>query len=88
MSSIYRFLVSFVSCTMEIQTCRKNDYFHLGYVNPVVVNSVTLKDNPQETFHNLYKLLSIQHYKQNIVFSLQLSVSVFCRVTLLLFTFV
>jgi hypothetical protein len=38
--SIYRFLVSFVSCRMEIQTCRKNDYFHLGFVNPVVVNFV------------------------------------------------
>jgi hypothetical protein len=68
MPSIYRFLVSFVSCRMEIQTCRKNDYFQLGFVDPVVVNCVTLKDNPQETFHNLYKFLSIQHYKQNIVF--------------------
>jgi hypothetical protein len=68
MPSIYRFLVSFVSHRMEIQTRRKNDYFHLGFVNPVVVNCITLKDDPQEIFYNLYKFLSIQHYKKNIVF--------------------
>jgi hypothetical protein len=43
-------------------------YFHLGFINPVFVNCVTLKDKPQETFNNLYKFLSIQHYKQNILF--------------------
>jgi hypothetical protein len=59
MLSIYRFLVSFVSCRMEIQTCRKNDYFHLGFVDLVVVNCITLKDNPQQILHNLYKFLSI-----------------------------
>jgi hypothetical protein len=69
MPSIYRFLISFVSCRMEIQTWRKNDYFHVGFIDPVVVNCKTLKDNPQETFDNLCKFLSMQHYKQNTVFS-------------------
>jgi hypothetical protein len=54
---------------MEIQTCRKNDYFHLGFVDLVVANCVTLKNNPQETFDKLYKFLAIQHYKHNIVFA-------------------
>jgi hypothetical protein len=66
MPSIDRFLVSFVQCRMEIQTCRKNEYFHLGFIDQVVVNCVTLKDNPQEIFHN--KFSSIQHCKQNTVF--------------------
>jgi hypothetical protein len=42
----------------------------------VVVNCVTLKDNPQETFDNLYKFLYIQHYKENILFPYNFSVSV------------
>jgi hypothetical protein len=65
---------------MEIQSCRKNDYFHLGFVDLVVVNCVTLKDNPQETFDIfIHSALQAEH----IVF-LQLSVGVFCRGTLLL----
>jgi hypothetical protein len=62
---------------MEIQTCRKNNYFHLGFIDPVVVNCVTLKDNPQETFDNLQVLIHLALQAEYIV-SLQLSVSVFC----------
>jgi hypothetical protein len=68
MPSIHIFPFSFVLCRMEIQTCRKNDYFHFGFIDPVVVNCVILNENPQEIFDNLYKFLSIQHYKQNKVF--------------------
>ena len=53
---------------MEIQTCRKNGYFHIGFIDPSVVNCKNLKGKPAETFNNAYKYLSVQHYKAYILF--------------------
>jgi hypothetical protein len=62
----------------------KNDYFHLGFVDPVVVNCVTLKDKPQRNTSQLIQVLIHSALQVEYTISLQLSVSVFCRVTLLL----
>ena len=43
-------------------------YYHIGFVDPTVVNYKTLQSNSIETFKNLYKYLSIQHYKGLILF--------------------
>ena len=43
-------------------------YYHIGFVDPTVVNCKTLQSNPAETFKNLYKYLSVQHYKATIAF--------------------
>jgi len=61
-------LLHFVSRRMEIQTCRKKGYYHIGFVDPQVVNCKNLQSNPVETFKNLYKYLTIQHYKSLILF--------------------
>jgi len=53
---------------MEIQTCRKKGYFHIGFIDPSVVNCENLHDKPAETFKNVYKYLSVQHYKTYILF--------------------
>jgi len=53
---------------MEIQTCRKKGYYQIGFINPTVVNCKNLQSNPAETFKNLYKYLSVQHYKSTIAF--------------------
>jgi len=38
---------------MEIQTCRKKGYYHIGFVDPQVVNCKNLLSNHAETFKNL-----------------------------------
>jgi len=43
-------------------------YYHIGFVDPQVVNCKNLQSNPAETFKNLYKYLTIQHYKSLILF--------------------
>jgi len=62
------FLLHFVSRRMEIQTCRKKGYYHIGFVDPSVMDCKNLQSNPAETFKNLYKYLCIQHYKGLILF--------------------
>ena len=39
-----------------------------AFVDPQVVNCKNLLSNPAETFKNLYKYLTIQHYKSLILF--------------------
>jgi len=53
---------------MEIQTCRKKGYYHIGFIEPPVVNCKNLLSKHQETYKNVYKYLSIQHYKAHILF--------------------
>ena len=54
---------------MEIQTCRKQGYYHIGFLDPIVVNCKNPQDMPGETFKNVYKkYLSVQHYKGYIIF--------------------
>ena len=58
-------------------------YYHIGFIDPKVVNCTNIHDKPAEIFKNLYKYLSVQHYKAYILFSYNF-VSVLCRVTLLI----
>ena len=53
---------------MEIQTWRRKGYSHIGFIDPSVVNCKTLRDNPEETFANLYKFITVQQKKTNILF--------------------
>jgi len=46
----------------------KKGYFHIGFVDPSIVNCKNLKSNPTEIFKNMYKYLSVQHYKSYILF--------------------
>jgi hypothetical protein len=52
---------------MEIQTYRKQGYYHIGFVDPTIVNFKNLQDKPGETFKN-DKYFSVQHYKGYILF--------------------
>ena len=48
---------------------QKNGYFLLGFnEDPVVVNCNNLNDKCQDTFNNLYKFLTVQHYKHMVLF--------------------
>ena len=53
---------------MEIQTFRNKGYDHLGFIDPVVVNCINLFEKPKDTINNLYKFLTIQRNKLNILF--------------------
>ena len=59
---------------------QKNGYFHLGFnEDPVVVNCNNLNDKCQDTFNNLYKFLTIQHYKHMVLFPYEIK-CVLCAV--------
>ena len=62
-------LIYSVSCRMEIQTCRRKRYSHLGFIDPITCNWRLLRDNPNKIFQNLYKYLAVQHDKYKILFS-------------------
>src|SRR6185312_13778733 len=57
-------LIYLVSRRMEIQTCRRKGYSHLGFIDPITFNWRLLRDNSDEIFQNLFKYLSVHHNKQ------------------------
>nr|TKW03580.1 hypothetical protein SEVIR_7G050700v2 [Setaria viridis] len=60
---------SLISCwvLMEIQTCRRKAYYHVGFMDPDVVNESTLRDKPNRILKNIYKFLDNQHYHKYII---------------------
>jgi hypothetical protein len=53
---------------MEIQTYKKKRYYHIGFIDPMVVNSTNLRSKPTETFKNIYKYLFVERHKAYILF--------------------
>ena len=53
---------------MEIQTCRRKGYSHLGFIDPITCNWRILRDTSDELFQNLFKYISVHHNKQMILF--------------------
>ena len=61
-------LIYLVSRRMEIQTCRRKGYSHLGFIDPITCNWRNIRDKSDEIFQNLYKYLSVHHNKHMILF--------------------
>jgi len=53
---------------MEIHTCRRKGYSHLGFIDPITCNWRLLRDNTDEIFQMLFKYISVYHNKQMILF--------------------
>nr|TKV99772.1 hypothetical protein SEVIR_8G065900v2 [Setaria viridis] len=54
---------------MEIQTCWRNRYYDIGFMDPQVIHEANLRDKPNRTLKNIYKFLDKQHYKKFILLS-------------------
>lgn len=52
---------------MEIQRCRKESIFHIGFIDPYVVNDKTVREYGKETENNIFNALMGQHYKTYIL---------------------
>ena len=57
----------------RFKLARKKGYYHIVFIDQKVVNCTNLCDKPAEIFKNLYKYLSVQHYKAYILFSYNFS---------------
>lgn len=54
-------------CRLQIQRCRRENIFDMGFMDPTIINEKLLRDSPKETLDNIYALLDKQHYKNFIL---------------------
>ena len=52
---------------MEIQACRKESDFRVGFMDPMIINERTVQDYPKDIEDNIYKFLVQQHFKHYIL---------------------
>ena len=76
-------LLLFVTRRMEIQTCRKKGYYHIGFCRPT---GCELQESPEQSCRNIQKLVQVPNHstlQESHSISVQLCVSLFCHVTIL-----
>ena len=52
---------------MEMQRARRNGIMDVGFMDPLVINEVTVRNKPDETVENIFLFLDRQHSKSGIV---------------------
>ncbi|WVZ53897.1 hypothetical protein U9M48_004784 [Paspalum notatum var. saurae] len=61
--------LSLVSCwvLLEIQRCRKEGIYDVGFIDPMIVNNDNITKYPKATLKNLYKSLDRQHFRTYVL---------------------
>jgi hypothetical protein len=52
---------------MEIQKCRRDNIYDVGFVDPRRISEAMIMHNPEETYLNLYKYIKKQNYCDSIL---------------------
>ena len=55
-------LFCFVSCRMEIQHCRRKQYYNVGFMDLHVINEYSVMKWPNRTMKNIFSFLDKQHH--------------------------
>lgn len=52
---------------MEIQRCRREQIWDIGFMDPTKINEDMIYRNPEATYENLYKFMDKQNYMDSIL---------------------
>jgi len=56
-----------LSCRMEIQRCRRECVFDVGFMDPSKINRDMIFSDPEGTYQNLFKFVDRQNWMDSIL---------------------
>ena len=60
--------ILFLSCRMEIQRCRRNGFFGIGFIDPYTIHGPNIAKYPNRMRNTIAHFFNKQHHKEIILF--------------------